>query len=57
MLFKWNNNIPKPNVTVSSPDVGINTAMATAVLRPIYYGVNTATEPSAGVSTITLLII
>ena len=43
-----------PNVTVSSPDVGINTATATAVLRPIYYGVDTATEPSAGVSTITL---
>ena len=43
-----------PNVTVSSPDVGINTATATAVLRPIDYGVNTATEPSAGVSTITL---
>ena len=43
-----------PTVTIASPDVGINTATATAVLRPIYYGVDSATEPSAGVSTITL---
>ena len=43
-----------PNVTVSAPNVGINTATATAVLRPIYYGVDSATQPVAGVSTITL---
>jgi len=43
-----------PTVTIGSPDVGINTATATAVLRPIYYGVDSATEPSAGVSTVTL---
>jgi hypothetical protein len=43
-----------PTVTVSSPDVGINTATAIAVLRPIYYGVDSATEPISGVSTITL---
>ena len=43
-----------PNVVISSPDVGINTATATAVLRPIYYSVISATEPSAGVSTVTL---
>jgi hypothetical protein len=43
-----------PNVVIGSPDVGINTATATAVLRPIYYSVSSATEPSAGVSTVTL---
>ena len=43
-----------PTVTISSPNVGINTATATAVLRPIYYSVSSATEPSAGVSTVTL---
>jgi hypothetical protein len=43
-----------PNVVIGSPDVGINTATATAVLRPIYYSVFSATEPSAGVSTVTL---
>ena len=43
-----------PNVVIGSPDVGINTATATAVLRPIYYSVTSATETSAGVSTVTL---
>ena len=43
-----------PNVVIGSPDVGINTATATAVLRPIYYSVSSATAPSAGVSTVTL---
>ena len=43
-----------PNVVIGSPDVGINTATATAVLRPIYYSVFSAIEPSAGVSTVTL---
>ena len=43
-----------PNVVIGSPDVGINTATATAVLRPIYYPVTSATETSAGVSTVTL---
>jgi len=43
-----------PTITLSSPDVGINTATATISLRPIYYGVKSSTEPSAGISTITL---
>ena len=43
-----------PNVVIGSPNLGINTATATAVLRPIYYSVISATEPSAGVSTVTL---
>ena len=43
-----------PNVTVSSPNVGVNTATAVAVVRPVYYGVDSATVPVAGVSTITL---
>ena len=43
-----------PNVVIGSPNVGINTATATAVLRPIYYSVSSATAPSAGVSTVTL---
>ncbi len=43
-----------PNVTITSPDVGINTATAIAVMRPIYYGVDSATQPVSGISTITL---
>jgi len=43
-----------PTVTIASPDVGINTATAVATIRPVYYTIQSATEPSAGVSTITL---
>ena len=43
-----------PTITLSSPDVGINTATAIVTLRPLYYGVKSSTEPSAGISTITL---
>ena len=44
-----------PNVTLSPPDVGINTATAQAEVEAIYYGVFEATEPVAGVSTISLI--
>jgi hypothetical protein len=43
-----------PTVTIGSPNSGINTATATAVLRPIYYGVDSSTQPVAGIATITL---
>jgi hypothetical protein len=43
-----------PNVTISAPNIGINTATAIAILKPIYYGVDSATESVSGVSTITL---
>lgn len=43
-----------PKVTVSAPDVGINTAKATAVLVPTYYSVLKSTPISAGICTITI---
>lgn len=44
-----------PTITVSSPNVGINTAVVTANLRPLYYKIDSSTKPSSGISTITLL--
>ena len=44
-----------PNITISAPNVGVNTATAVTTIRPIYYGVDSATLPSAGITTITLV--
>ena len=43
-----------PTVTISSPNVGVNTATATVTLKPTYYSIVSATNPSAGITTITL---
>lgn len=43
-----------PTITVSSPNVGFNTATITAALRPKYYVIQSATEPVSGISTITI---
>jgi len=43
-----------PNVTISSPNVGVNTATVTAVLRPKYYTIESATKPHSGISTVTI---
>lgn len=44
-----------PTITVSPPNVGINTAVLVANLRPLYYKIDSSTKPSSGISTITLL--
>jgi hypothetical protein len=44
-----------PNITISAPNVGFNTATAVATIQPIYYGVESATLPSAGITTISLV--
>jgi hypothetical protein len=43
-----------PNITISSPDVGVNTATATAIMKPAYYSILSSTPISSGISTITL---
>jgi hypothetical protein len=43
-----------PKVTISPPDVGINTATAIAVLTPTYYSIVKSTSVSSGICTITL---
>ena len=43
-----------PTVTVASPNVGVDTAIVTAVLTPKYYTIDSATLPVAGVSTVTI---
>ena len=43
-----------PTVTFSAPDVGINTATATAELLPTYYSITKSTPVSSGICTITL---
>ena len=43
-----------PRITISSPDVGINTAKAEAVLKPSYYSILSSTPISAGICTITI---
>jgi hypothetical protein len=43
-----------PTITISAPITGIATATATAVIGPSYFTINSATTPTAGVSTITL---
>jgi hypothetical protein len=43
-----------PNITISAPNVGIDTATAEVEIFPIYYSIESATLPSAGISTIIL---
>ncbi len=43
-----------PAVTIGGPDVGINTATATASMTPIYYTINSSTPVTAGITTLTL---
>ena len=43
-----------PNITVSAPDVGINTAILTAKLLPSYYTIKSSTPIVSGICTITL---
>ena len=43
-----------PTITIGSPDVGINTATATAGMAPIYYTINSSTPVTAGITTLTL---
>lgn len=43
-----------PKVTVGSPNAGLNTATATAVLLPSYYSIKSSTPISAGICTITI---
>lgn len=43
-----------PTVTISSPNIGSNTATATAVMAPIYYTINSSTPVTAGITTLTL---
>ena len=43
-----------PIISISSPDVGINTASAIAVISPVYYSIQNSTPTVSGVSTITL---
>ena len=43
-----------PTVTIGAPNVGINTATATATTTPIYYPIVSSTLPSAGIATITV---
>jgi hypothetical protein len=46
--------VSPPMVTVSSPDVGINTAIAEVILRPSYYSIINSTPISSGICTITV---
>jgi len=43
-----------PTVTISDPQIGSNTATATANMAPIYYTINSSTPVTAGISTLTL---
>jgi hypothetical protein len=43
-----------PRVTISGPDVGINTATAEVILRPSYYSIINSTPISSGICTITV---
>ena len=44
-----------PNIVISAPNIGVNTATAVVKVQPIYYGVEEATLPSAGITTISLV--
>ena len=44
-----------PNIAISAPNIGVNTATAVVKVQPIYYGVEEATLPSAGITTISLV--
>lgn len=41
-----------PSITITSPEIGINTATASIELLPTYYVINSSTPISAGISTI-----
>ena len=43
-----------PSVTIGGPDVGVNTATATASMADHYYTINSSTPISSGISTLTL---
>ena len=43
-----------PTITIGSPNVGVNTATATAGMAPIYYTINSSTPVTAGITTLTL---
>ena len=43
-----------PNIIISAPNVGVNTAIASALMSPIYYTINSSTPISSGISTLTL---
>jgi hypothetical protein len=43
-----------PRITISGPDVGINTATAEVILRPTYYSILSSTPISSGICTITI---
>lgn len=43
-----------PAVTISGPDVGINTATAIAIMEPTYYSIRSSTPISGGICTFTL---
>lgn len=45
---------PSITITPQSGDTPSVSAAATAIMTPIYYGIESATEPSAGVSTVSL---
>jgi len=53
LISTGNQYLTTPTVTISGPGAGV-TATASANLAPIYYKVDGATLPSAGISTITL---
>ena len=43
-----------PNITISAPEEGSNTATATATTEDLYYTINSSTPVSSGISTLTL---
>lgn len=43
-----------PTVTISAPNVGFNTATAVIEMEPNYYLIESATQPSSGICTITV---
>jgi len=43
-----------PKVTFSSPNAGINTAIGSAIISPVYYAVLSSTPISSGICTITV---
>ena len=43
-----------PDITIGAPNVGVNTATATASMSPIYYAINSSTPVVSGVTTVTL---
>lgn len=43
-----------PNITISAPNVGINTAVASIEMLPTYHSVQSSTEISSGICTVTI---